>query len=58
MNLVDSLKVLSSKGSAAENEYEVRVRKFLEQTKGDDDYEEKVRKFLEETTKWYDTYSV
>lgn len=38
--------------SNTENEYELRVRKFLEQTKGDDDYEEKVRKFLEETAKW------
>ena len=38
--------------TAAENEYEIRVKKFLEQTRGDDDYEEKVRKFLEETVKW------
>lgn len=36
-----------------ESDYEQRVRKFLEQTKGDDDYEEKVRKFLDETAKWY-----
>ncbi|XP_075213498.1 uncharacterized protein LOC142319753 isoform X2 [Lycorma delicatula] len=35
-----------------ESEYEQRVRKFLEQTKGDLDYEEKVRKFLDETAKW------
>ncbi len=35
-----------------ENEYELRVRKFLEETKKDDDYEEKVRKFLDETAKW------
>ncbi|XP_072158736.1 uncharacterized protein [Bemisia tabaci] len=35
-----------------ESDYEQRVRKFLEQTKGDDDYEEKVRKFLDETAKW------
>lgn len=33
-------------------EYELKVRTFLEQTKGDSDYEEKVRKFLEETTRW------
>lgn len=35
-----------------ESEYEQRVCKFLEQTKGDSDYEEKVRKFLDETAKW------
>lgn len=35
-----------------ENEYEIRVRKFLEETKRDEDYEEKVRKFLDETAKW------
>uniref|UniRef100_A0A1B6CYS6 Uncharacterized protein n=2 Tax=Clastoptera arizonana TaxID=38151 RepID=A0A1B6CYS6_9HEMI len=35
-----------------ESDYEQRVRKFLEQTKGDSDYGEKVRKFLDETAKW------
>lgn len=38
--------------SEKESEYEQRVCKFLEQTKGDSDYEEKVRKFLDETAKW------
>jgi len=38
--------------SDKESEYEQRVCKFLEQTKGDSDYEEKVRKFLDETAKW------
>jgi hypothetical protein len=33
-------------------EYEQRVCRFLEQTKGDSEYEEKVRKFLEETARW------
>lgn len=32
--------------------YEAKVRAFLEQTKGDSDYEDKVRKFLEESAKW------
>lgn len=36
----------------ADDEYETKVRSFLEQTKGDSDYEEKVRKFLEETARW------
>nr|CAD7570671.1 unnamed protein product [Timema californicum] len=35
-----------------ELEYEQRVCRFLEQTKGDSEYEEKVRKFLEETARW------
>lgn len=35
-----------------EDDYETKVRAFLEQTKGDSDYEEKVRKFLEESSKW------
>lgn len=35
-----------------QDDYEAKVRSFLEQTKGDSDYEEKVRKFLEETSKW------
>lgn len=34
------------------DDYEAKVRAFLEQTKGDSDYEDKVRKFLEESTKW------
>nr|CAD7427649.1 unnamed protein product [Timema monikensis] len=34
-----------------ELEYEQRVCRFLEQTKGDSEYEEKVRKFLEETAR-------
>ncbi|XP_028128031.2 tetratricopeptide repeat protein 14 homolog isoform X1 [Diabrotica virgifera virgifera] len=34
-----------------ENEYENKLRAFLDQTKGDSDYEDKLRKFLEET-KW------
>lgn len=38
--------------SKTDEDYEQRVRSFLEQTKGDSDYENKVRKFLEETTKW------
>lgn len=32
--------------------YEDRVRAFLEETKEDSDYEDKVRKFLEESSKW------
>ncbi|XP_065224276.1 tetratricopeptide repeat protein 14 homolog isoform X2 [Planococcus citri] len=39
-------------GMSIENEYELRVRKFLEETKRDEDYEDKVRKFLDETAKW------
>lgn len=35
-----------------DDDYENKVRSFLEQTKGDSDYEDKVRKFLEETAKW------
>ncbi|KAK9738006.1 Tetratricopeptide repeat [Popillia japonica] len=35
-----------------QDDYEQKVRAFLEQTKGDSDYEDKVRKFLEESTKW------
>uniref|UniRef100_A0A1B6JLY9 Uncharacterized protein n=1 Tax=Homalodisca liturata TaxID=320908 RepID=A0A1B6JLY9_9HEMI len=42
----------ASAKSDKESEYEQRVCKFLEQTKGDSDYEEKVRKFLDETAKW------
>lgn len=38
--------------SVEDTEYELKVRNFLEQTKGDSDYEEKVRKFLEETARW------
>lgn len=34
------------------DDYEQKVRSFLEQTKGDSDYEDKVRKFLEESAKW------
>ncbi|XP_022905543.1 tetratricopeptide repeat protein 14 homolog isoform X2 [Onthophagus taurus] len=34
------------------DDYEHKVRAFLDQTKGDSDYEDKVRKFLEESTKW------
>lgn len=33
-------------------EYEMRVRAFLEQTKGDSDYEERVRKFLAEAARF------
>lgn len=40
------------KKSNEDTEYELKVRNFLEQTKGDSDYEEKVRKFLEETARW------
>ncbi|KAL0273871.1 UNVERIFIED_CONTAM: hypothetical protein PYX00_006451 [Menopon gallinae] len=35
-----------------ETEYEMKVRAFLEQTKGDSDYEEKVRKFLAEAARF------
>lgn len=52
MTSSDMVRGLAVPKSAAENEYEIRVKKFLEQTRGDDDYEEKVRKFLEETVKW------
>jgi hypothetical protein len=41
-----------SKAYDKEMEYEQRVCRFLEQTKGDSEYEEKVRKFLEETARW------
>ncbi|XP_067003369.1 NK-tumor recognition protein isoform X2 [Anabrus simplex] len=34
------------------DDYEQRVCRFLEQTKGDSEYEEKVRKFLEESARW------
>lgn len=37
---------------SAADEYEQKVKAFLDQTKGDSDYEEKVRKFLEESTRW------
>ncbi|KAF5273610.1 hypothetical protein FQR65_LT04609 [Abscondita terminalis] len=37
---------------SAHEEYELKVRAFLDQTKGDSDYEEKVRKFLEESARW------
>ncbi|XP_031344826.1 tetratricopeptide repeat protein 14-like isoform X3 [Photinus pyralis] len=37
---------------AAPDEYELKVKAFLDQTKGDSDYEEKVRKFLEESSRW------
>ncbi|KAJ8683624.1 hypothetical protein QAD02_019416 [Eretmocerus hayati] len=43
---------LYTSGAREKEEYEVKVRKFLEQTKDDSDYEEKVRKFLEETARW------
>ena len=33
-------------------EYEMRVRAFLEQTKGESDYEERVRKFLAEAARF------
>lgn len=35
-----------------DTEYEMRVRAFLEQTKGDSDYEERVRKFLAEAARF------
>lgn len=38
--------------NSEQDDYEQKVRSFLEQTKGDSDYEDKVRKFLEESTKW------
>jgi hypothetical protein len=41
-----------SKAYDKDLEYEQRVCRFLEQTKGDSEYEEKVRKFLEETARW------
>ncbi|XP_044001317.1 uncharacterized protein DDB_G0290685-like isoform X2 [Aphidius gifuensis] len=34
------------------NDYDMKVMKFLEQTKDDSDYEDKVRRFLEETARW------
>ncbi|KAF5306630.1 hypothetical protein FQA39_LY08819 [Lamprigera yunnana] len=37
---------------SGQDEYESKVRAFLEQTKGDSDYEDKVRKFLEESARW------
>ncbi|XP_069698130.1 zinc finger CCCH domain-containing protein 13 isoform X1 [Periplaneta americana] len=41
-----------SKAYDKDIEYEQRVCRFLEQTKGDSEYEQKVRKFLEETARW------
>jgi hypothetical protein len=41
-----------SKAYDKDIEYEQRVCRFLEQTKGDSEYEDKVRKFLEETARW------
>lgn len=35
-----------------DRDYEMRVRSFLEQTKGDSDYEDKVRKFLAEAARY------
>ncbi|XP_032454896.1 tetratricopeptide repeat protein 14 homolog isoform X6 [Nasonia vitripennis] len=43
---------LYSSNSREKEDYELKVRKFLEQTKDDSDYEDKVRKFLEETARW------
>lgn len=43
---------LYTSGAREKEDYEAKVRKFLEQTKDDSDYEEKVRKFLEETARW------
>ncbi|XP_046987706.1 tetratricopeptide repeat protein 14 homolog isoform X2 [Schistocerca americana] len=42
----------SMQKSYEKDDYEQRVCRFLEQTKGDSEYEEKVRKFLEESARW------
>lgn len=42
----------SSSSEAIPDEYEMRVRKFLELTRDEENYEDKVRKFVEEAAKY------